>query len=95
MPASNPRPKTYASAAERQAAYKARYAVLEVRLDPTTADTITKIAQQLDVPRAELLVQLVKHGLLNRNWGRDGLRSDLRSPTLMQGARVTPRKRAE
>jgi len=95
MATRNPRPKLYASAAERQAAYKARYAVLEVRLDPTTADTITKVAQQLDVPRAELLSQLVKHGLLNRNWAKDGLRSDLRSPTEMQGARVVPRKRAE
>lgn len=95
MATSNPRPKKYASDAERQAAYKARYAVLEVRLDNTTADTITRIAQELDVPRVELMSQLIKHGLLNRNWAKDGLRSDLRSPTQMQGARATPRKRAE
>lgn len=95
MTRTNPRPKLYASAAERQAAYRARVNTLEIRLDATTTDTLTRIAQNLDVPRAELIAQVIKHGLLNRNWGVEGLRSDLKSKTVQQqGARVTPKKRA-
>lgn len=94
MAASNPRPAKYSSAAERQAAYRARFVLVEARLDPTTADTLTRISQALDVPRAELLSQVIKHGLLNRNWAVDGLRKDLKSRAAPQGARVTPKPRA-
>ena len=94
MPNRNPRPKLYASAAERQAAYRARVGTMEVRLDATTIDTLSKIAQALDVPRAELVAQVIKHGLLNRDWFREGLRRDLRSRTVeQQGARVVPKAR--
>ena len=90
----NPRPKLYASAAERQAVYRARVGTMEVRLDATTIDTLSRIAQALDVPRAELVAQVIKHGLLNRDWFREGLRKDLRSKGVeRQGARVAPRAR--
>ena len=90
----NPRPKLYASAAERQAAYRARVGTMEVRLDATTIDTLSRIAQALDVPRAELVAQVIKPGLLNRDWFREGLRKDLRSKGVeRQGARVAPRAR--
>ena len=95
MARTNPRPKLYASAAERQAAYRKRFATIEVRLDPTTVDTLTRIAQTLDVPRVAVIEQVIKHGLLNRDWFKLGLRSDLKSKVTMQGARVAPRKRAE
>ena len=95
MARTNPRPKLYASAAERQAAYRARVGTMEVRLDATTIDTLSRIAQALDVPRAELVAQVIKHGLLNRDWFREGLRRDLRSKGIeRQGARVTPKTRA-
>jgi len=94
MARTNPRPKLYASAAERQAAYRERFATIEVRLDPTTADTLTRIAQTLDVPRVAVIEQVIKHGLLNRDWFKLGLRSDLKSKVQMQGARVTPKARA-
>lgn len=93
MANNNPRPKLYASAAERQAAYRARVGTMEVRLDATTIDTLSRIAQALDVPRAELVAQVIKHGLLNRDWFREGLRKDLRSKVERQGARAIPRAR--
>ena len=86
MARTNPRPKLYASAAERQAAYRERFATIEVRLDPTTVDTLTRIAQTLDVPRVAVIEQVIKHGLLNRDWFKLGLRSDLKSKVQMQGA---------
>lgn len=94
MARNNPRPKLYASAAERQAAYRERFATIEVRLDPTTVDTLTRIAQTLDVPRVAVIEQVIKHGLLNRDWFKLGLRSDLKSKVQMQGARVAPKTRA-
>jgi len=94
MARTNPRPKLYASAAERQAAYRERFATIEVRLDPTTVETLTRIAQTLDVPRVAVIEQVIKHGLLNRDWFKLGLRSDLKSKVQMQGARVAPKTRA-
>lgn len=83
----NPRPKKYASAAERQAAFRARFVTVPVRLDATTADTLTRLADSLDVPRTELMVNLIKHALLggpSRNWAVMGLRSDLLTKGLSQ-----------
>jgi hypothetical protein len=93
--ATNPRPRKYASAAERQAAYRARFVMIEARLDATTADTLTRLAQSFDIPRAELLVQVIKQGLLARNWTQLGPRSDLRSGAVQQGARAVPKTRQE
>ncbi len=95
MMKTNPRPKLYASAAERQAAYRARVGTLEVRLDATTIDTLSRISQALDIPRVELVAQVIKHGLLNRDWFREGLRKDLKSKVEMQGARVVPKARVK
>jgi hypothetical protein len=69
----NPRPRKYASAAERQAAYKARAEMLEFRAEPKTAVTLTNIAQELDVSRSELLLSMVKFALTNHDWARFGL----------------------
>lgn len=85
--AKNPRPRKYASAAERQAAFRARFVTVPVRLDATTADTLTRLAAELDVPRTELMVNLIKHALLGgegRNWRVMGLRSDLLTKGLTQ-----------
>jgi hypothetical protein len=83
----NPRPKKYASAAERQAAFRARFVTVPVRLDATTADTLTRLASSLDVPRTEVMVNLIKHALLGgepRNWAIMGLRRDLLTKGLVQ-----------
>lgn len=67
------RPRKYASDAEKQAAYRARYAVVSLRLEQETADTLKRIAEYLDVPVTEVGASLIKFALLNRNWMQLGL----------------------
>ncbi|MGV0999700.1 MAG: ribbon-helix-helix protein, CopG family [Fluviibacter sp.] len=67
------RPKKYATAAEKQAAYRDRYAVLEFRIEKETADTLDKLSEALDVSRNEVIASIIKFGLLNRNWFTLGL----------------------
>lgn len=67
------RPQKYATASERQAAYRARYEVIEIRVVKETGETLTALAQHLDVPRTELVNSLINFALLNRNWATLGL----------------------
>lgn len=67
------RPKKHASAADRQAAYRARGVTIEFRADPQTASTLDGIAATLDVPRAALLLSMTKFALTNHDWARFGL----------------------
>lgn len=67
------RPKKYADAAERQAAYRQRYEVITIRLERETVETLDRLAKYLDVPRTEVVASLVKFALLNRNWFLLGL----------------------
>jgi len=69
----NARPRKYASAAERQAAYRDRYAVIEIRLVRETADTLDRLASDLDTSRNEVVNSLINFALLNRNWFTLGL----------------------
>jgi hypothetical protein len=69
----NPRPRKYASQAERQAAYRARNVMLEFRAEPKTADNITKISDTLGYPRSDVLLSMVKFALTNHDWARFGL----------------------
>ena len=69
----NPRPRKYASQAERQAAYRARNVMLEFRAEPKTADNVTKIADTLGYPRSDVLLSMVKFALTNHDWARFGL----------------------
>lgn len=62
------RPRKYASDAEKQAAYRARYAVIDVRLRPDTVETLDKISAYRDMPRNELVNQLIQFALANRDW---------------------------
>lgn len=62
------RPKKYATAAERQAAYRARYAVITVRLREETVSTLDKLSEIRDIPRNELINQVLYIGLTNYNW---------------------------
>lgn len=62
------RPKKYATAAEKQAAYRVRYAVLSVRVKPETAQTIADLSEALDMPQTEVVNQLLQFALANRAW---------------------------
>lgn len=67
------RPRKYATPAERQAAYRNRYATPTIRVLKETDDTVRDIAAQLDVPATEVYNSLINFALLNRNWRQLGL----------------------
>lgn len=71
MPQRNPRPRKYASDAERQAAYRARYSIVNARLEPKTAETLERISAETLVPVTELARQMILFALANRDWRRD------------------------
>lgn len=68
------RPAKYASAAERQQAYRQRYKLLSgVRVEKEIGETIALLASELDVSQSEVVASLIKFALLNRNWRQQGL----------------------
>lgn len=69
----NPRPRKYASASERQAAYRARAPELCFRAEPKTVETLDRIAETLDQSRADVLLSMTKFALANHDWARFGL----------------------
>jgi len=69
----NPRPRKYASDAERQAAFRARNVMVEFRAENKTADTLNKISDEIDVSRSDLVLSMVKFALTNHDWARFGL----------------------
>jgi len=73
MTKSNPRPRKHASASDRQAAYRARAPEVCLRAESKTVDTLDKIAADLDISRADLLLSMTKFALANHDWARFGL----------------------
>ena len=67
----NPRPRKYANAAERQAAYRQRYATVGVRMARETAETLERVSAETGVPVTELARQMILFALANRNWYTD------------------------
>lgn len=67
------RPRKYATEAERQAAYRARYGVIDIRLAMETVETLNALAAHLDTSRNEVVNSLINFALLNRNWATLGL----------------------
>ena len=67
------RPRKYSTASEKQAAYRDRYAVFDIRVQKETAETLDALAKHLDVPRTEIVNSLIIFALLNRNWATLGL----------------------
>lgn len=67
------RPRKHADNAAKQAAYRARYAVKSYRFEAETAETIKRLADELDTSENEVINSLVKFALLNRNWFTLGL----------------------
>jgi hypothetical protein len=69
----NPRPRKYATASERQAAYRARAPEVCFRAEAKTVETLDNIADTLDQSRADLLLSMTKFALANHDWARFGL----------------------
>jgi len=70
----NPRPRKYASDAERQKAFRERQAVIQVRVKPETVETFDRIASTLGYTRQEVVYALLMSGLNNnRNWQQTGI----------------------
>lgn len=69
----NPRPRKYASASERQAAYRSRAPEVCFRAEPGTVETLDRIADTLDQSRADVLLSMTKFALANHDWARFGL----------------------
>lgn len=92
------RPKKYASAAERQAAYRARASEIGFRADSGTIETLSRIAETIDVPRTDLLLSMVKFALANHDWARFGLTHKTlpkykENPIMATAAQIAARKR--
>lgn len=62
------RPKQYASAAEKQRAFRERYPTLTVRTKPETKETIGRLCHALDLSESEVVNQLLQFALANRAW---------------------------
>lgn len=67
----NPRPRKYATDAERQAAYRNRYAQITARVARDTAETLERVSAETGVPVTELARQMILFALANRNWYTD------------------------
>jgi hypothetical protein len=88
------RPAKYASAAERQAAYRAANAIKTMRLDGKLAPTIEKLAEAFDCSETHVVNNLLRFALANRNWSSMGIGgwaiSDRRAAS---GKRAAPAER--
>jgi len=62
------RPRIYATDAQRQKAYRTRYAVGNYRVTLETQATLEAIAREFDAPVTEVVNSLIQFALLNRNW---------------------------
>lgn len=92
------RPKKYATPAERQAAYRARASEVSFRADAATVETLTRIAETIDVPRTDLLLSMTKFALANHDWARFGLTHKTlpkyqENPIMATAAQIAARKR--
>ena len=89
MTKQNPRPRKYASDAEKQAAYRSRAAEVCVRLEPKTMATLDSIADEIGFSRNELMQSMVKFGLTNRDWRNEGLTAHKRLPRYQENPMAT------
>lgn len=62
------RPRLYASAAEKQKAFRERYVVRDIRIKTETDATISRLCESMDLPRSEVVNQLLQFALTNRAW---------------------------
>lgn len=66
------RPRKYASDAERKAAYRAGKSRIDYTDKPEITATISRLAEQFEVGQNEVLQELVRFALCNRDWARMG-----------------------
>ncbi|MGY8531922.1 hypothetical protein [Paracidovorax citrulli] len=66
------RPRKYASDADRKAAYRAGKARIDYTDKPEIKATISRLASQFEVGENEVLQELVRFALCNRDWSRMG-----------------------
>lgn len=73
----NPRPRKYASDADRQKAFRERQALIQVRVAPKAVETFDEIAKTLGYSRQEVVYALLMKGLMSLgNWETVGLPVD-------------------
>jgi hypothetical protein len=89
----NPRPRKYASAAEKQAAFRARFPTLCVRVEPKTADTVQAVADASGRTQQETLLSMLKYAMTNRNWLTLGLTEHKQLPRIEEPRKANPMKR--
>ena len=89
----NPRPRKYASAAEKQAAFRARFPTLCVRVEPKTANTVQAVADASGRTQQETLLSMLKYAMTNRNWLTLGLTEHKQLPRIEEPRKENPMKR--
>ena len=62
------RPSKYASAAEKQAAFRARYPTISVRVEERTKETVKMLMQHYDESEAEIVNAALKYFFINYAW---------------------------
>lgn len=89
------RPKKYATAAERQAAYRDRWAMISVRAEARTKETLALIAKTCDASEADIVSAALKYYALNFAGWQDGLVFGKRLPTVQDKAYAAKRARED
>lgn len=85
------RPAKYASAAERQAAYRAANTVKTYRIDGKAAGSIAKLAAAFDCDETHVVNNLLRFALANRNWSTMGIGGwDIADKRTTTGKRAAP-----
>lgn len=79
-------PRKYASDAERQKAYRERWATINVRAEARTKETLTLIAKTCDASEADIVSAAVKFYALNFDGWHNGLIFGKRLPTVQDKA---------
>jgi len=89
------RPRKYASDAERQKAYRERWAVINVRAEARTKETLALIAKTCDASEADIVSAALKFYALNFAGWQDGLVFGKRLPTMQDPRYKAQRERDE
>ena len=89
------RPRKYASDAERQKAYRERWAGINVRAEARTKETLALIAKTCDASEADIVSAALKFYALNFAGWQDGLVFGKRLPTMQDPRYKAQRERDE
>ena len=83
----NPRPRKYASAAERQKALRERFPTLCVRVEQKQADFVKRIADEIGRTQQDVHLAMVKYALSrpNNQWLTQGLEGFKPLPQFQEG----------